>query len=503
MKRKSILKFIFLMSLFFVSNTVWSQGTLLGIHGTTAEYDGELGDSYYYRFKNVEPGGAISIQQYLNTSFNLMGKASYTQVKHSDKIGNAFNAQFITLNAKLKYKFDNGYILKEEFPVAPFLMAGVGGSYITLENATMAGGGSYIIADKTKLKPNFAVGGGITFKFNDRVGLELANTLNLPMDDAWDGRKSGDYNDVYLVHSLGLVFNLSKAADSDGDGISDKRDSCPETPPGVAVDAKGCPVDLDKDGVPDYLDQCKDVAGKPELNGCPDRDGDGVPDKDDKCPDSKGLARFQGCPDTDGDGVEDAKDKCPNVKGLDIFQGCPDTDGDGVEDAKDKCPNTEKGIRVDVVGCPQDTDGDGVIDSKDKCPTTAGDPNNNGCPVVKEEVKKRLAFATRGINFETGKSTLKTTSYPMLDEIIAILNEYTDYNLRIGGHTDNVGKDDANMKLSQERVDAVKSYLVTKGNIPESRFEATGYGATRPIADNKTAAGRAQNRRVELELYLK
>src|SRR5690606_14850780 len=119
------------------------------------------------------------------------------------------------------------------------------------------------------------------------------------------------------------------------------------------------------------------------------------------------------------------------------------------------------------------------------------------------EVKKRLQFATRGINFETGKATLKTSSYPMLDEIISILNEYTDYNLKIGGHTDNVGKAESNLILSQARVDAVKSYLKIKGNIDESRLDATGYGATMPIADNKTSVGRASNRRVDLELYLK
>ncbi len=320
--------------------------------------------------------------------------------------------------------------------------------------------------------------------------------------------------------------------DLDGDGVKNAIDKCPNTTKGIAVDAVGCPVDRDKDGVPDHLDKCPGIAGLATLNGCPDKDKDGVADGDDACPDVPGLARFKGCPDSDGDGVEDSRDKCPNQAGLDQFSGCPDTDGDGVEDTKDKCPNTPKGVKVDATGCtadsdrdgvpdsedkcpdtkagvivdnrgcPKDSDGDGVIDSDDKCPTMNGQGSPNGCPPVKVEVKKRLQFAARGINFETGKAVLTMASAPMLDEIVSIMKEYTDYNLKIGGHTDNVGKDETNFKLSQARVDAVKSYLAAKG-VALNRMEATGYGASKPIAPNTTATGRMQNRRVELELVLR
>ncbi len=339
------------------------------------------------------------------------------------------------------------------------------------------------------------------------------------------------------VHAQNNADNVSPSKytvreDADGDGVKNRKDKCPETPKGVAVDAKGCPLDTDKDGVVDYLDKCPDVPGSPEMNGCQDKDKDGVADNDDLCPDVPGLARFKGCPDSDGDGIEDSKDKCPNIKGLDMFQGCPDTDGDGVEDTKDKCPDTPKGVKVDengcsadsdkdgVIdsedkcpdtkagikvddkGCPLDTDGDGVIDSEDKCPTVAGDANNNGCPEVKKDVAKRLQFAARGINFETGLATIKPASYPMLDEVVSILNEYVDYDLKMGGHTDDVGNDASNLALSQTRVDAVKTYLVSKG-VADSRIAATGFGETMPIADNKTAKGKEQNRRVELELVLR
>ncbi|TKC00529.1 OmpA family protein [Pedobacter cryophilus] len=320
--------------------------------------------------------------------------------------------------------------------------------------------------------------------------------------------------------------------DKDGDGIKDRKDLCPATPAGVKVDANGCPLDTDRDGVVDYLDKCPDTPGSAAMNGCQDKDNDGVADNEDSCPDVPGLARFKGCPDSDNDGVEDSKDKCPNQKGLDRFNGCPDTDGDGIEDSKDKCndtpkgvkvdangcsadsdndgvidsddkcPNTKAGIKVDANGCAADTDKDGVIDSEDACPAVAGTAANKGCPEKKVDVKKRLQFAARGINFETGKATLTTASYPMLDEVVSILNEYVDYNLKMGGHTDAVGKDAANLALSQARVDAVKAYLLSKG-IADTRVVATGFGEIRPVASNTTAVGRAKNRRVELELFLK
>jgi outer membrane protein OmpA-like peptidoglycan-associated protein len=90
----------------------------------------------------------------------------------------------------------------------------------------------------------------------------------------------------------------------------------------------------------------------------------------------------------------------------------------------------------------------------------------------------------------------------MLDEVVSILNEYVDYNLKMGGHTDAVGKDASNLMLSQARVDAVKTYLITEG-IANTRIVATGFGKTMPIASNANAVGRSKNRRVELELFLK
>jgi outer membrane protein OmpA-like peptidoglycan-associated protein len=318
--------------------------------------------------------------------------------------------------------------------------------------------------------------------------------------------------------------------DSDGDGVKNKRDECAATPPGVFVDGTGCPVDTDKDGVADYLDKCPLVPGSEGMNGCQDKDNDGVSDNNDACPNVPGLSRFKGCPDSDGDGIEDAKDKCPNAKGSDMFMGCPDTDKDGIQDANDKCPDTKTGVKVDAngcpadsdrdgildaddkcpgtaigvkvntMGCPVDTDGDGVIDADDKCPGVIGDASNYGCPVAKKEIPKRLQFATRKVSFEKGNALLNISSYPMLDEVANILKEYPDYNLRIGGHADAVEKDHST--ISQSRADAVNSYLLGKG-VPHSRTATTGFGKTRPVASNANETGRRQNRRVELELYLR
>lgn len=336
------------------------------------------------------------------------------------------------------------------------------------------------------------------------------------------------FSPVFAQNDAPSKFEMKK--DSDGDGVKNKRDQCPSTPPGVVVDGTGCPLDTDKDGVADYLDKCPALPGAADMNGCQDRDKDGVSDIDDLCADVPGAPRFKGCPDSDGDGIEDSRDKCPNASGSDMFQGCPDTDGDGVTDAIDKCPGTGRGvkvdaggcaadsdrdgitdaadkcpgtaagIKVDANGCPADTDGDGVTDANDKCPGIIGDVSNNGCPLAKIEKPKRLQFAARRVNFDTKNALVKTASYPMLDEVANIVNEYPDYNLRIGGHTDGIEKDAAT--LSNSRADAVRSYLLSKG-VAESRMVVEGFGKTRPLTTNVNANGRSQNRRVMLELYIR
>ena len=206
--------------------------------------------------------------------------------------------------------------------------------------------------------------------------------------------------------------------------------------------------------------------------------------------------------DTDKDGIVDSLDKCPTVAGIAKYKGCPipDTDKDGINDEQDKCP-TVAGL-AKYQGCPiPDTDKDGINDEEDKCPTIAGPASNNGCPVLTEEKKKAVELAAKDIYFVTGSSVIQKKSYTKLDAVLALLKdeENKTLSLDIEGYTDNTGKASSNLKLSQARANAVKAYLVKKG-IAADRLSATGFGIENPVADNKTAAGRAQNRRVELKL---
>ncbi|MEO7960305.1 MAG: OmpA family protein [Ginsengibacter sp.] len=232
-------------------------------------------------------------------------------------------------------------------------------------------------------------------------------------------------------------------------------------------------IDRDGDGIIDSLDACPDIAGIAALQGCPDRDGDGVADKDDKCPDEVGLAKYQGCPipDTDNDEVNDEDDKCPNVPGGARYQGCP----------------------------VPDTDSDGVNDEEDKCPNEIGPASNSGCPVIDVVVVERINKAAQNVFFATGSAKLLPKSFNSLNDVVQVLKDNATYKIDVDGHTDNSGGDELNQKLSESRANSVKEYVISKG-IDESRIVATGYGETKPIADNKTAAGRSKNRRVEMRL---
>jgi len=205
--------------------------------------------------------------------------------------------------------------------------------------------------------------------------------------------------------------------------------------------------------------------------------------------------------DTDGDGIKDKKDTCPNTpKDVKVdLNGCPvDTDGDRIADYLDKCPNTPKGVAVDANGCPVDSDGDGVFDGLDTCPGTKAGAQVDaaGCPRIFEEGKTTITL--EGVTFATGTARLTPASRPALDKAAETIAVNASIRIEVGGHTDNVGRPANNLRLSQQRAEAVRAYLITKG-VKADRLVAKGFGGTQPIADNKTAAGRAKNRRVELK----
>ena len=234
-----------------------------------------------------------------------------------------------------------------------------------------------------------------------------------------------------------------------------------------------------------------------------DTDGDGFVDPVDKCVNEPGVAP-DGCPirDKDGDGFLDPDDKCIDEPGV-APDGCPirDKDGDGFLDPDDKCID-EPGVAPD--GCPiRDTDGDGIFDDVDQCiekpETKNGFEDGDGCPdEVPKEVEK-FTGVIEGIFFDTNKDTIKPASKATLDAAVSVLKKFESVKVEISGHTDSTGKREHNVDLSQRRAAAVKKYLVDAG-IAADRIETRGAGPDEPIADNKSKAGKAKNRRIEFKL---
>jgi len=227
-----------------------------------------------------------------------------------------------------------------------------------------------------------------------------------------------------------------------------------------------------------------------------DSDKDGIIDAEDDCPKIAGIAKFKGCPDTDKDGIKDSEDECPTEYGLAINNGCPDTDSDGVSDRYDRCPEVP-GIQ-ELGGCP-DSDGDGLQDALDRCPNEYGPIENIGCP-EKVEVPELdfLPTVSRNIQFEFNKAILTFESQNWLDQTGKYLQSIPHVRISVSGHTDNVGSDRYNMKLSKKRAKAVKKYLVDRG-IAKDRFELHWFGKSDPINPENTVKAKAQNRRVEIE----
>jgi len=238
-------------------------------------------------------------------------------------------------------------------------------------------------------------------------------------------------------------------------------------------------VDTDKDGLPDAVDKCPKVAGPLDNGGCPDvdTDKDGVIDRLDKCPDQSGPTENGGCPDLDGDkdGIIDRLDKCPMQAGPIENGGCPDTDGDK----------------------------DGIVDRLDKCPVEAetknGYQDEDGCPDEVPAKFKEISGVIDGIVFVGNKAVLDKKSFVVLDKAAATLKEFPNLRIEISAHTDNTGVREKNVQLSQTRADAVRTYLIGKG-VAADHVTAVGVGPDKPLGDNKTAAGKAKNRRIEFTL---
>jgi len=320
------------------------------------------------------------------------------------------------------YRLEGLMYLTSGKKLVPYLAMGVGNSLVDY-----GVGLKYFVTDKVAFRAdirdvmpmpehNLLVSVGFTYHFGGGKKAEVVEAAAAP---------------VYQAEP-----EPAAPKDSDGDGVTDDKDQCPNTPAGTKVDSKGCPLDSDKDGVYDNQDQCPNTPAGTKV-------------------DSK---------------------------------GCPlDSDGDGVYDNQDQCPNTPAGTKVDSKGCPLDSDKDGVIDGSDQCPNTpeGATVDSRGCWILKN------------LNFDTNKADIKAEGARILDDVVSIMQANPSLKLEVQGHTDNKGSAAYNKKLSQKRADSVMDYLAKKG-IGKDRLSAIGYGFDKPAASNDTEEGRTENRRVEL-----
>ncbi len=471
------------------------------------DYQSQNGGSIS-EFKSYHHGFEISVQKKLQDNINIVVPIKAGVVSGSNSESNIYHKTVYGVDAQVQYLF-----YQPDTRVTPYVLAGLGA----------------VMEDEGKFNMQIPFGVGVYFKVRENAFINWQSEFRYSLED--------DRNNLH--HGIGFTYLFGNPAtkeekeekedditiqDSDGDGLEDDIDLCPQV--AGPKELRGCP-DMDEDGIADYRDECPSIFGLAIFQGCPDTDGDGISDSNDECPNLPGTQEANGCPetviereddivanekddkddkdgavtavekeDTDGDGVADEIDDCPNIKGSTAANGCPDSDGDGISDFDDKCPN-KVGLRS-MNGCP-DSDGDGIDDSRDNCPNTAGSVATGGCPEIAKEDLSVLELAMRAVSFDTGKTSLREESYPILNQIADIMEKYPGYNLLIEGHTDNVGSAINNQLLSERRAKACYSYLSAKG-ISEDSLSFVGYGESRPINSNESLRGRSLNRRVEFKM---
>ena len=361
--------------------------------GVFAPYKtGKLFDNYFNAENhwNIMPTiSRLTVGRYLGDGFILSLAGSLNKIENIGSEDLINEVSYYGADAELKYGF--GRVLNSNW-LDPYL--GLGGGYTWLDSKGFGTGNAIA---------------GFNFWLSNNIGINLQSTYKHSFDNSSGAR--------HFQHAAGVVFKFGKK-------------------------------DRDGDGVPDHLDECPDVPGLTEFNGCPDTDGDGIPDHLDECPDEAGPKENKGCPwpDRDGDGVPDHLDLCPDVPGT-----------------------------IDNHGCPEE-------------PT--------------EEVVKEINEYSKTILFDTSKATIRKESYKSLQDIVTVMQEYPNTHFVIEGHTDITGSKAFNQKLSEDRAASVLDYLVNIG-MDKDRLSSIGYGPDKPIADNKTAAGRQENRRVQISLKKK
>jgi OOP family OmpA-OmpF porin len=308
----------------------------------------------------------------------------------------------------------------------------------------------------SELDVGFTYGGGARLYLTETVALTghyRMTQVPKALEDVSQSVASLPADETFWGHSFsGGISIFLGSRDADGDGVNDGDDACPGTPAGVQVDGRGCPLDSDGDGIPDHMDMCADTPDGARVNS----------------------------------------------------QGCPvDSDGDGVFDGLDRCPNTPSGAQVDGSGCPVDSDGDGVFNGLDRCPGTPSgtEVDGVGCPLPEPEPEPEPeVFNFSGdVSFDFDSAVLTDAGRTRLREIGDLLVTHEELVVVVAGHTDSRGNDDYNMRLSRARAEAVRDFLVRiYPALTADQFVVEAFGETRPVANNDTEEGRAQNRRVEI-----
>ncbi len=303
MKLKTILLSVVIALTTMLSAQTNEKKIAIGLFGGLNEYQGDLG-SGLFKFDNPQLMGAANFNIYLNPSFNFGLQSSYGEFgflsNKAEFAGEEIKGKKLDAAMLLEYKFNNGYLLPESSKLAPFITAGMGFANYSGERADI---------DVFPMDFIAPIGAGLKFQINQTFALQYKYLYNFTNHDTHDKVIQKPHNDAYGQHMLGLVLSFGKTnrlvpvvetyPDSDGDGVPDHLDRCPNTPKGVVVDKDGCPLDSDGDGVPDYLDKCPNTPKGVvvDKDGCPlDSDGDGVPDYLDECPDIPGPVENNGCP---------------------------------------------------------------------------------------------------------------------------------------------------------------------------------------------------------------
>ena len=424
----------------------WSLGASIGAH------DGMAPSRATTRLYQIHHYGIHARYMFTNRAGVRLG----VNYDFLDFINRPYNSYYV--RTSLEGVVNAGDVL--HFPqvmprIGLLVHGGFGFSSLWSDNSPR-NAGKESLSKRTDGMINFTFGVTPQLKLNERWSLngDLSFTFHSRQDNTFDMQrvnKKGAIDGYMMNLSVGVSYYLGKN--------KTHADWTPTIYGGAGIDSKELTAlkaeiaalkeqtrDDDKDGVPNAIDSEPNTPAGSFV-------------------DSKGVS----VRDQDGDGVADPYDACPEIAGVYSANGCPDADKDG------------------------------VADKDDDCPQTAGLASNKGCPVVAKEVQDVMIKALQGVQFEYSKSTLLTSSLPVLDEVVRVMNQNPNYRLAVSGHTDNDGDEAQNLLLSELRAQAVANYLVSKGIRPE-RISAKGFGETQPKTSNDTKEGQAINRRVEFKI---